>query len=414
MFACIEIVLGSWGCNVLDDALLARMPKLRFLAYAAGTVKHTVTPATWDRGVVVSSAAAANAVPVAEFTFAAIVMIGKDVFRHATLARRRARAVTVVGPAGELGTVVCASADRRVDDRPARGRHACATLDVAVAVADPYLDDADARTLGATRWSSTSSSPGPTSSRCTRRSCRRRVTSSTPTPGSHARRRLVVNTARGSLVDTDALTRDASPAAQRLHRHPRSEPLPSDSPLYDLPNVVLTPHIAGSFGTELSRMGDLAVAEIGRFVAGDASSTRCAPTTSKYRVMTTLDAWAVHGRHPSLTKADVQRAVVDLVEPVVAHLSPGGARARSARSARTSPRVAELEGTPPAVGIVPLVAGGGRSTIGTAGSTASPTAPIPRAPSTGGRAPTTSISAWSRWPRSGSRSCSRPNTSGIR
>ena len=40
----IEIVVGSWGCNVLDDALLARMPKLRLLAYAAGTVKTTVTP----------------------------------------------------------------------------------------------------------------------------------------------------------------------------------------------------------------------------------------------------------------------------------------------------------------------------------------------------------------------------------
>ena len=77
----IEIVVGSWGCSVLDDALLARMPKLRLLAYAAGTVKMTVTPATWEHGVVVSSAAAANAVPVAEFTFAAIVMIAKDVFR---------------------------------------------------------------------------------------------------------------------------------------------------------------------------------------------------------------------------------------------------------------------------------------------------------------------------------------------
>ena len=77
----IEIVVGGWGCNVLDDALLARMPKLRLLAYAAGSVKDTVTPATWEHGIVVSSAAAANAVPVAEFTFAAIVMIAKDVFR---------------------------------------------------------------------------------------------------------------------------------------------------------------------------------------------------------------------------------------------------------------------------------------------------------------------------------------------
>ena len=50
---------------------------------------------------------------------------------------------------------------------------------------------------------------------------------------------------------------------------PDPEPLPADSPLYDLPNVVLTPHIAGSFGNEISRMGDLAVAEVRRFLAGE-------------------------------------------------------------------------------------------------------------------------------------------------
>ncbi len=81
VLARIEIVVGGWGGTVLDTALLARMPNLRLLAYAAGTVKATVTPATWDHGVIVTSAAAANAVPVAEFTFAAIVMIAKDVFR---------------------------------------------------------------------------------------------------------------------------------------------------------------------------------------------------------------------------------------------------------------------------------------------------------------------------------------------
>ncbi len=123
----VEIVLGSWGCNLLDDALLACMPKLRLLAYAAGTVKHTVTPATWDHGVVVSSAAAANAVPVAEFTFAAIVMVAKDVFRaRDALRETRGRApVTGVGPAGALGTLRRARrVDRRVDHRTARDRTA--------------------------------------------------------------------------------------------------------------------------------------------------------------------------------------------------------------------------------------------------------------------------------------------------
>ena len=141
--ASIEIIVGGWGCNLLDDALLARMPKLQLLAYAAGSVKHTVTPATWEHGVVVSSAAAANAVPVAEFTFAAIVMIAKDVFRIRDQ-HREARGrdpIDAVGPTGELGTrglrvgVIGASATGRLVITRLR------SLEASIAVSDPYLDD---------------------------------------------------------------------------------------------------------------------------------------------------------------------------------------------------------------------------------------------------------------------------------
>lgn len=76
----------------------------------------------------------------------------------------------------------------------------------------------------------------------------------------------------------------------------------------------------------------------------------------------TADAWAnPMAGNPLRTKADVQRAVADLVEPLVAHLSPGGARARLGTfGAHFAPRVAQLEGyARPLWGIVPLVAGGG-------------------------------------------------------
>ena len=48
--------------------------------------------------------------------------------------------------------------------------------------------------------------------------------------------------------------------------HP--EVTPAGSPLYTLPNVLLTPHLAGSAGVELRRMGDSAVAELTRYAAG--------------------------------------------------------------------------------------------------------------------------------------------------
>jgi phosphoglycerate dehydrogenase-like enzyme len=269
----VEIVAGSWGCNVFDDALLARMPKLRLLAYAAGTVKTTVTTDTFERGVLVSSAAAANAVPVAEFTFAAIVMIAKDVFRVRDRHRegRGRTPIQPIGPGTEVGArglkigVIGASSIGRLVIQRLR------SLDVEIAVADPYLSDEDAAAFGAERrelddlfaWADIVSVHAPELP-----STRHLVNADRL-----ARMRdgaWLVNTARGSLVDTEALTREC--VAGRLAAFldtPEPEPLPPESPLYDLPNVVLTPHIAGSMGNEVARMGELAVAEVRRFLAGE-------------------------------------------------------------------------------------------------------------------------------------------------
>jgi phosphoglycerate dehydrogenase-like enzyme len=79
----------------------------------------------------------------------------------------------------------------------------------------------------------------------------------------------LINTARGWLVDPDALEKEL--VSGRLNAYidtSTPEPLPEDSPLYGLPNVVLTPHIAGAQGNELVRMADLAVSEIERYARG--------------------------------------------------------------------------------------------------------------------------------------------------
>jgi phosphoglycerate dehydrogenase-like enzyme len=47
--------------------------------HTAGTVRHHITEACWERGLTVSSAAAANAVPVAEYTLAMILLANKRV-----------------------------------------------------------------------------------------------------------------------------------------------------------------------------------------------------------------------------------------------------------------------------------------------------------------------------------------------
>ena len=175
----------------------------------------------------------------------------------------------------------------------------------------------------------------------------------------------LLNTARGSLVDTDALTREC--VAGRLNAFvdtPDPEPLPADSPLYDLPERGADPahrRLVGERDLPHGRPRGGRGAPLRR--RRTASFTRCAPRTSSgSHDERPLDAWAnPMAGNPLLTKDDVRRAVVDLVEPLVAHLSPGGARARLGTfGAHFAPRVAELEGyARPLWGIVPLVAGGG-------------------------------------------------------
>jgi phosphoglycerate dehydrogenase-like enzyme len=79
----------------------------------------------------------------------------------------------------------------------------------------------------------------------------------------------LINTARGSLVDTRAL--EVECATGRIHALldvTEPEPLPADSVLYDLPNVIITPHIAGSLGTETRRMSDAALDDLERYLTG--------------------------------------------------------------------------------------------------------------------------------------------------
>jgi phosphoglycerate dehydrogenase-like enzyme len=78
----------------------------------------------------------------------------------------------------------------------------------------------------------------------------------------------LINTSRGALVDPDALTDELR--SRRLNAVldvTEPEPLPAGDPLYNLPNVVLTPHIAGSLGNELERLGRTVVEELEHLAA---------------------------------------------------------------------------------------------------------------------------------------------------
>jgi phosphoglycerate dehydrogenase-like enzyme len=220
---------------------------------------------------VVTNAAVANAVPVAEFTLAQILLAGKSTLRAAQLyiesqarvdrelefahAGNYEKTVGIVG-ASTIGRLVLAH---------------LRSFDLEVLLYDPTLDEAAAYELGAwkvedlaelMRASDVVSLHAPvlpsTIGMVGRNELEAMRTGAT-----------LVNTARGVLVDQTALREELiSGRLNAVLDVTEPEPLPQGDPLYSLPNVLLTPHIAGSMGTELHRMTDHALTEIERFAAG--------------------------------------------------------------------------------------------------------------------------------------------------
>ncbi|HEY2507037.1 MAG TPA: hydroxyacid dehydrogenase [Streptosporangiaceae bacterium] len=267
-----EVLLTGWGAPRVDVAALDLMPDLRAIVHAAGTVKHHLTTDVFTRGIQVAAAVEANAIPVAEFTFAAIVLAAKRATWFAREYRtRRDLGVRRMPPgAGQVGAngivvgVVGASrVGRLVLDR-------LRSLDARVLVYDPYLADADAAALGAelagldrlVRDSDIVTLHAPALPETRNMIGRAQLTAMRDGA-------VLINTSRGALVDTGALIAElASGRIEAVLDVTEPEPLPPDSPLFDLPNVQLTPHIAGALGNEVPRLLEQAVAEIERLAAG--------------------------------------------------------------------------------------------------------------------------------------------------
>lgn len=264
-----EVLVTGWGCPRLDTRVLDAAPRLRAVLHAAGSVKGFTTPELWRRGITVSSAAGANAVPVAEYTLAMILLAGKDLFTFRDLFRAR-RAfpygdiVPGIGNYGRrVGVIGASRIGRRVIDllRP---------HDLRVTLTDPYLDESAAAELGVRllplddllRGSDIVTVHAPQTPE-TRHLLGPRELSLMPDGA------VLINTARGALVDHDALVAELT--AGRLSAIldvTDPEPLPPDSPLFDLPNAFVTPHLAGSQGNEVARLGQTVAEEARRLAAG--------------------------------------------------------------------------------------------------------------------------------------------------
>jgi phosphoglycerate dehydrogenase-like enzyme len=267
-----EVLLTCWGAPPVDAAALTAAPALRAVVHAAGSVKSLITPEAWDRGIVVSSGADANAVPVAEYALAMILLAGKRAFTAQHIYReRRTREGGWAPPGLALGnyrrTVGIVSASRV-------GRRVLGLLrpfDLDVLVADPFLDADEARRLGARlvgldelfAASEVVSLHAPAVP-ATHNMIGAAQLAALPDGAT------VINTARGWIIDHDALIAELRTGRiNAVLDVTLPEPPSADSPLFDLPNVILTPHVAGAMDAEIARLGVSAVDELARYAAGE-------------------------------------------------------------------------------------------------------------------------------------------------
>lgn len=274
-----EVIVSGWGAPGIDAAVLAAAPNLRAILHTAGSVQW-LDAAVHERGVAVSSAVSANALPVAEYTLAAILLAGKDVFGL----RERFRTERGFEPgvdhpgAGNFGRTVGLIGASRIGRRVAE---LLRPFDLEVLIADPYLDRAEAATLGArlveldalVAESDIVSIHAPDLAETRHMIDAERLAAMKDGA-------VVINTARGNLVDTGALVAELETGRiSAVLDVTTPEPLPADSRLFDLPNAFVTPHVAGSQGNELARMGLCIVEEAERLASGEPLAHRIDPST---------------------------------------------------------------------------------------------------------------------------------------
>ncbi len=256
----VEVVFSTWGMPALTAEQLGKMPALKAVFYAAGATDYFARQ-MFAGNIRVFSAWQANAIPVAEFCTAQIILALKGYFRTVRMmseTRRFEHKYVGSGVFGETVALIGAGAiSTHVKELlkaynvdvivvPSRKEKRTVSLEEAFKTAmviSNHLPDRDdnAGVLNGELF----------------QSMREGAT--------------FINTGRGRQVNEDDLVnvlkerKDLTALLDVTH----PEPVQPDSPLFSTPNILITPHIAGSMNDEVRRMADYMIEEYKRFAAGE-------------------------------------------------------------------------------------------------------------------------------------------------
>jgi phosphoglycerate dehydrogenase-like enzyme len=265
----VEVILATWGMPAFTDAHFAAMPRLRAVFYAAGNVKAFAGPLV-ERGVVLVSAWGVNAIATAQLVLSQILLTCRGYFRGVRrYAEGRepgaARAFPRAGAAGEtIGLIGMGWIARRLT----RHLH---DFGFHVVASDPFLTPERAAALGVELVG-------------LEELFARAYVVSNHVPDLPATRGMLgaalfermrdgatfINSGRGAQVVEADLARvlGARPDLTALLDVTFPEPPAADSPLWTLPNVVVSPHVGGTIGDEVGRLADCVIAELEAWLEG--------------------------------------------------------------------------------------------------------------------------------------------------
>ena len=267
-----EVAFSTWGMLKLTEAQIKTyFPKLKVLFYAAGTVQEFAKPFL-HCGVQVLSAAAANAVPVAEYVFAQISLATKGYFmaQHLYKPLTALSAVYVHASKGNyhatVGLVGLGAIGSMVAEKLKQ-------LDVKVRAYDPFVSDERAEALGVQLVSLEElfSTCDVISNHLANKKELENIFNKTLFQRMK-KHTVFINTGRGAQVNEKdlaayLLTHPSSVALIDVIKH---EMAPMTSPLFWCPNAYVTPHMAGSSGNEPQRMAEYMLEELDRYLKGEA------------------------------------------------------------------------------------------------------------------------------------------------
>jgi len=267
----VQACITSWGVAKLDGDVIAAADSLELMSHMGSSVKRFVSEPLWDRGIRVTSAGITLARDVAETTLGLMIVGRKRIWplgRHVADGGWRDSPTWDRWDARELtrSTVGLVGASNV-------GRHVVELLqpfETTILVADPFLSDEDAGRLGVERveMAELAERADILSLHCPENEHTRHMIDATVL-GQLRDGAVIINTARGGLIDEDALISELETGRIFAFLDVTDpEPPAINSPLRRLDNVVVTPHIAGCI-ENCNRMGELAVEEVRRHLAGE-------------------------------------------------------------------------------------------------------------------------------------------------